>query len=238
MIKYINYTNELTLSLYESKYKTLFNEYNRETINMLNIIKELLKKDYFEVPYYDKKMIWGAERIYYPFSSKLFKIVNTFNNDTSIQLHPLKNEEWYLLQNSTIYNGIKWEQIEKGKKVTIPSSTVHCMKKGGQVFEIQNNDIFNDNETLRIEDKNGRNTSNINDILKHLMPNLRKKLSVENIKETKNINNDIFLFIIDGYASINGKQLDKNKLYFIKKNKIRELITEGNIVIDEAKYYI
>ena len=65
------------------------NECNQYTINELTLINDLMKKSYFKVPCIFINQAWGTEKVFYPFSTKLFKIISNNLVDTSLQLHPI-----------------------------------------------------------------------------------------------------------------------------------------------------
>ena len=45
-------------------------------------ICELYNSKIFKVPSYIKECAWGSEKIFIAFSNKLFKVINTYKNDT------------------------------------------------------------------------------------------------------------------------------------------------------------
>lgn len=234
MYKVIN-TNKEDIDLYNGNF--MFNEYNSVSKKEIDLIKELLSKDYFEVPYYVKKTRWGEETVFYPFTNKLFKIVHTINNDTSVQLHPIKNETWYPLEKATIFNGKNWVEVNKNQVVSIPSHSVHCMRKGSRVFEVQDNNIIDDTETIRIFDINGRLIEKKDEYINYVLPHLKNKLTIKKFSSNKIQDNNIFLFVVDGVNKIGEDLLEENKLYYIKKNKIKDLIIQGKVIIIKALYY-
>ena len=63
--------------------------------NKLKINAAINNSKIFKVPSYIKECAWGSEKIFIAFSNKLFKVINTYKNDTSLQLHPLKKEMWF-----------------------------------------------------------------------------------------------------------------------------------------------
>lgn len=243
--KYINLTKEKNLDIYKNpKYNVYFNEYNKKTVNKLNYLQNIINQPYFHVPYFDKKTIWGKERIFYPFTDKLFKIIDTTINDTSIQLHPLKNEKWYPLKSSHIYDGINWCKVNNKNIINIKINTIHCMKKGSRVFEIQDNNLFDTKETIRIYDINGRQTDDETIILKNLMPKSRNSIDILDNKVINKIinDNDLFIFVIKGKVELNLKEnivkFNKNELYYINKNYVKNIIIDGVVAICDVVYYL
>ena len=149
-------TSNITLEMYENGENNLFNDINKYKMSKISDLQKLLKKDAFLVPYYVLDTAWGNEKIYMPFTSNLFKIITTSINDTSVQIHPLKNESWYSLNDVEVYDGKNILKIGKNHKITIRKCTVHSLKKGGRVFEVQDNIPFDYDETLRIYDSSNR----------------------------------------------------------------------------------
>lgn len=223
-----------------------FNEYNKKTSAMIEGIKDYCNYPFFKVPYYDKKMIWGKERIFYPFSDKLFKIIIA-ENDLSVQLHPLKREEWIPLVESNIFDGSKCIRVNSNQKIDIKPNTVHEIKKESMIFEIQDNMLFDDNETIRIYDSNGRKTDDFKNIYKYLMPQLKKEIKIyniisENVCNDINFERDIFVFIINGKVSLNlpdkAIKLEDKQLYYINGEYAKYLKIYGNVYICNVNYYI
>ena len=227
-------SNKIDLSIYSETFE--FNEYNIKTKDNLSMISELLEKDYFEVPYYIRKRKWGEEKVYLPFTNKLFKVINTSFNDTSVQLHPSKTEVWYPLKNSNIYNGKEWINVGTTNKIIIPSHTIHCMKRGSIVFEEQDNNFLDNNETIRLFDINKREIKNKYEYINYILPQHKNKMLIT-INKNIMTNNDFYLFVIDGINKIKEKVLDKNKLYYVKKELLNDLVINGNVIISEAIYY-
>lgn len=230
-----------SVKIYKNKeLSTYFNEYNIETCKRIFEIEELIKQPFFEVPYYIRKLPWGNETVFLPFTDKLFKIVDSNINDTSIQFHPLKNEIWYPLKRTTIYNGREWLKIDSGQRVTIDSNSIHCMKKGGKIFEVQDNILFDDKETIRIYDVNGRKLDKMNDILKHTMPQFRNEIKIDNNNDSVFLE-DVFFFLLDGTAIINLKttsiELQPNKLYFINREYVSCVECHGLFACYDARFY-
>ena len=74
------------------KQEQMLNSINIVTHKKYNELSEMLKGNFFKVPFFIIDTSWGYEKVYVPFTDKLFKIINTNINNTSIQLHPLKHE--------------------------------------------------------------------------------------------------------------------------------------------------
>lgn len=239
MDKLLTMTKNVNLDVYKNPlYINNLNEYNLHSYENIELIKELLKNDYFIVPSYTKKTEWGDEIIYYPFTNKLFKVINTYINDTSIQVHPLKCEKWYPLKESNIFDGYKWIPVNKTKIVDIKRNSIHCMKKNGKVFEIQDNNLFDKRETIRIYDVNNRPIDTSQNILNNTMPNNKNNvLIIDNNLKLESLY-DILLYIIDGNAYINNKKIKSNTLYYIKNKLISNIRINGIFAYEEANYYI
>lgn len=241
---YIKISKAKNLNVYKDKnYKVLLNEYNKNTLNKLDFIENSIKLPYFEIPTYTKKTVWGQETIFIPFTDKLFKIVDTYIDDTSIQLHPLKNEKWFPLKETIIYNGKEWITVNSSDMVNIDSKSIHCMKKGGIVFEIQDNIIFDDKETIRIFDVNNREIADEKTILKNTMPQIMNNVEIIKNKIINKINNqnDLFIFCIAGEIKlkINGKNIHLNnrKLYYINQKYVKFIEISGICAMCTAKYF-
>lgn len=241
---YIKISKTKNLNVYKDKnYKMLFNDYNKSTLNKLDFIENSIKLPYFEVPTYTRKTIWGKEIIFIPFTDKLFKIVDTYIDDTSIQLHPLKNEKWFPLKETIIYDGKKLITVNSSDIVSIDSKSIHCMKKDGMVFEIQDNIIFDGKETIRIFDVNNREIADDITILKNTMPQIRNNVKIIKNKIINKINNqnDLFIFCIDGEINlkVNKKniRLNTHKLYYINQKYVKFIEINGICAMCTAKYF-
>lgn len=224
-------TDEVNIDIFR-KFED-FNEYNNYTKKSIKIIENLLKKEYFEVPFYKRQLCWGEEIVFFPFTDILFKIVCTSHNDTSIQLHPRKNETWYPLKTTTIFNGKKWISVPENKKIVIPKCSVHCMKVNGMVFEVQDNSLFDNEETLRIFDVNGRKIDNY---LNYVLPHNLNELRIEDYNKNIISDKDILLFLISGDNYYGENKLESNKLYFVKKENRKNLKLKGRYIITPANY--
>lgn len=243
MIKIVENKN-VDLSIYsDSESIKYLNENNRLTKSNLDYIMELMKKDYFIVPSKIVKQSWGAEKVFYPFSNKLFKVLSTHLGNTSLQLHPLKSEKYLSLSDKTIVLDESNEyDLKKFEFVDIKKNTIHCLKKDSKVFEEQDNNLFDSNETIRIYDSLGRSTNQPGEYYKYLLPQYKNNMFFDNCYENKySLDCDKFIFIAEGkiIIEINNKEiiLDKNEeLYFISKNvKIKRIL--GKIRIIDCIYY-
>ena len=232
---FFNKTNDICFDIYLNN-DFILNDYNNITKKNISDLRELMKKDYFEVPSYVRKTVWGNEIIFFPFTDKLFKIVSTNYNDTSIQLHPRKSEVWYPLINSTIFNGYKWINVNPNNEVIIPKNSIHCMKHNSCVFEVQDNSFFDNEETIRIFDINNRKIENKYEYLNYCLPHNFNELKIERKYNDIYDKSDIFLFIIEGNNKINGQDLIPNKLYYIKNNLIKNIRANGSVVAIAAMF--
>jgi len=243
MIPNIKLNKTFDLSVYQNQdFIPYLNLYNKFTSDNIILIKELIENGYFIVPSNIYHFAWGFEKTFMPFSDKLFKIISNNKGDTSLQIHPIKNEKWISLNNnSVVYDQTKEFLLRKYKQVIIPKNTVHALKKNAHILEIQDNNIFDSKETLRIYDKLGRETSLPNDYYKYFMPYLVSEFIFKDPTFNNDQNGDRILFLFDGYVQIeyNGQiiKLDKTEeLYFLKENvKIINII--GNSIISLCSYY-
>ena len=161
--------------------------------------------------------------------------------DTSLQLHPLKTEKYYCLNDNTVItdttNNIK---CKKEEYVSIPNNTIHSLLKGSRVFEEQDNLIFDNVETIRINDKLNRKVSSPQEYVKYLLPQFLKKFSKENLLNY-NGENSKFIFIADGEVEIecNNEKIilnEKEELYYLSKRvKINKV--KGYVRIIECEFY-
>lgn len=237
----ITITDEQNFSIYDCDEK-LMNEYNRITKSKIKELKNKITKGFFDVPFIYYDQAWGTEKVFLPFTNKLFKVIETNKGDTSVQLHPLKSEEYVALNDNTIiYDGNNSEKIDKYNSVLIRNNTIHSLYKDSKVFEEQDNNIFDSNETIRIYDKLGRKINEPIDYYKYLLPHIQNK--IEHSSRDNNLYNDKdrFIFIIDGYILIeyNGVEykLDKeDQLYFLDKNVLIKGVF-GNTKISKINYY-
>ena len=219
------------------------NEYNQFTINELSLINDLMKQNYFKVPSILINQAWGTEKAFYPFSTKLFKIISNNLGDTSLQLHPIKNEYYISLSDETIVIDEEKEyKMKKFSTVNIPKNTIHSLKKGSKVFEEQDNNLFDNRETIRIFDSLNRKVDSPQDYLKYLLPQHKDKMELNGrIESDYTLNGDKFVFLIEGEIVIkdDGKQNslnEKEELYFFKNSvEIKEI--KGKAKIIDCRYY-
>lgn len=242
-MKYNNYylTDNISLDIYkDKKIYSLFNDYNVKTSLNVEKIEKLLCKGVFKVPYYEKETAWGYETIYFPFTNKLFKIINTKYNDTSLQLHPIKNEIWYPLKDVVINDGIRDINVDKSITINIPSRTVHNLLKDSIVFEVQDNIVFEYDETYRIFDKCNRDIQLDKFNAFHFLNN--NKIDLINDKliiKKQKLKTDCFIYSkeMDVLIKYNNKQklIKKNELWFLSKETII-LNNIEDVIIVESKY--
>ena len=77
------------------------------------ILKSYNENKCFEVPFFIDKLAWGNEKIYYPFTIVLIKVLSNDVGRTSIQFHPLKTECWVALNEKTTYfDGNNWDELK------------------------------------------------------------------------------------------------------------------------------
>ena len=238
----INITKNFDFSIYSDEtLLNIMNEYNKITYKDRNKILYLQQQDFFKVPHVEFSYLWGKEKVFYAFSSKLFKVLDTNLADTSLQIHQLKTEKYYCLNNDTVItdmtNSIK---CKKGEFVNIPNNTIHSLSKGSRVFEEQDNLIFDNAETIRINDKLNRKVSTPQEYVKYLLPQFLKKISKDSLLNYDGENNK-FIFIADGEVEIecNNKKLilnEKEELYYLSKQvKINKV--KGYVRIIECEFY-
>ena len=240
----IKFSYDFNIDIYKnSKYTKYFNQYNKETKKIIKEIENNYKNNYFLVPSKIYETAWGWEKVFLPFTSMLFKILNTNKANTSLQIHPLKSEKYISLNNNTIiFDGIRKYKMEKNSTILIPKNTLHQQKKGSLVLEEQDNVIFDNKETIRIYDDLNRKINSKKEYYKYLLPQYKGKIQISNKYE--NIYKeqyDRFVFIINGYLIINKDgekiKLDKdNELYFIGKKVTIEKIM-GDVYVTRCKYY-
>lgn len=226
-------TKNINFDIYK-KEQDILNDYNKKTLKHLNELKQLIKKDIFEVPSYIRNTIWGYERIFYPFTNKLMKVVVTEKEETSCQLHPRKNEIWYPIKPSIIYDGKKYRKTNLKEQIIIPKNSIHSMQKGGKIFEVQDNTLYDKNETIRIFDKSGRKVHKKQDYMNYLLPHNIDYIKIKKYVKKK-VKTNFFLFITKGEGKFRNIKLEENKLYFIKEEK--DLKIKGNYVKVDAYFY-
>ena len=59
------------------KQEQMLNSINIVTHKKYNELSEMLKGNFFKVPFFIIDTSWGYEKVYVPFTDKLFKIINT-----------------------------------------------------------------------------------------------------------------------------------------------------------------
>ena len=220
--KKIGYDHKFNLSIFkDSRLKLLLNDNNSKTLKYLDTFETLYDKGWFEVPYTKNQLSWGYEKVFIPFTDKLFKILENDINDTSMQIHPLKTERWLSLSNkSYLEDEFGLKKFQYLNYIEIPKNTIHLLKKGSLVFEEQDNNLFDNNETIRIYDKLGRKVNDERDYYKQLLPQYCGKIKKLNINyELNNIpmeKMDKFIFIIKGKVKVKYKE----KTYILNKEKI------------------
>ncbi len=240
----INITEDFNTSVYADNFSKYLNMYNKKTLdNIDNILKLYNDNKCFEVPFFIDKLAWGTEKIYYPFTTLLIKVLSNDIGRTSIQFHPLKTECWFALSEKTFYfDGNNWNRLKKYSGIKIPSRTVHSLEKGSYVLEIQDNVIFDNKETMRIKDFLGRKIDNIQDYLKYLIPTKRGTISQITTKNYSKIdkNSDylIFSFVDKIEIKYDDKEytIEKNILYFAK-NGFEILNNNDNVLYIRCEYF-
>ena len=232
------------LDIYKiDKLKEYLNDNNILTTNKIDEIDNGIKKGYFKVPYIFQDQAWGKEKVFLPFSNKLFKIVTTSKGNTSIQLHPLKSEKYISLDDNTlIFSENNEIRLKKYMSADIKRNTIHSMSKDSTIFEEQDNNLFDKNETIRIFDSLGRKVNNPQDYYKYLLPQYKNNIVISDIPNNEyDENKDKFIFIIDGSISIkvNNKIINlegKEELIYLKKDIAIEKII-GKYKIMNCIYY-
>ncbi len=240
----IGVTSERNFSIYSNSQITeLMNNYNKYTKKNIEKINRLISKKYFIVPSLIFELDWGNEKVFLPFTNKLFKIISTYKGNTSLQLHPLKSEKYISLSDATVVNDEEKEVLlKKSEFVSINNNTIHSLKKNSIVFEEQDNNMFDLNETIRIHDSLGRNTNSPQEYYKYLLPHIKNKMQFDKVSENHYSNkSDKFVFIVDGLVKImvDGQEIELNKineLYFVDRS-IEILSVSGIARIVDCNYY-
>ena len=220
------------------KINNLFNDINKYTLNNIDKISELYNSKVFKVPSYIKECAWGSEKIFLAFSNKLFKVIDTSLNDTSLQLHPLKKEIWYPIKKCVINDGKKDISVDKRDKIIIKENTVHSLRKGSIVFEVQDNTLFNHLETIRIYDESNREIHE-DRFYSHNMPMFRNKIKI--IKMLKGekcvLQKNSFIYSFDNINILNETkyEINKNELWYLSKGT--EILDDGDYLIIECKFF-
>lgn len=239
MIKFIESEN-LSLDIYKNKeIESYLNNYNILTTKQIDKIEKNIKKGYFKVPYVLINQAWGIEKVFIPFSNKLFKVLKNDISNTSVQFHPLKSEKYISLSDNTVvYDEEKEYKIKKYQCVDIQRNTIHSMKKGSKIFEEQDNVLFDKSETMRIYDLLGRKINSPQEYYKYLLPQFKNKMIIqEDIPNNEyEEGKDKFIFLIDGTINIkiNNEIVTLNgneDLYYFDKNiKIEKIIGKYKII--------
>ena len=132
--------------------------------------------------------------------------------------------------------------MKKFSTVNIPKNTIHSLKKGSKVFEEQDNNLFDNRETIRIFDSLNRKVDSPQDYLKYLLPQHKDKMEINgSIESDYTLNGDKFVFLIEGEIIVEdrGKKIflnEKEELYFLKNSiKIKEI--KGKVKIINCRYY-
>lgn len=238
------------LELYEkAEYIKNLNFYNKKTISVIGRIKRSLSLPFFSVPYLDIKKVWGIERIFYCFTDKLFKILYVNFSDTSLQYHVLKNEKWYPLEKSFINDGKTEWVVNQNMYIDIPKYSLHCIKKGSVIFEVQDNYPFDNIETIRIKDINNRKLAEKSIISKYIKKNYENNLNIKKRLSNTfiNLKRDIFIFSIEDVEikvyflkKKKSLKLKKNHLYYFNSKFIKFIFirNKDSIVFCEANFFI
>ena len=245
IINDIKLTNDFCVEIYNSDiFSKYFNDYNKQTNDSIRKIIDLYENNScFKVPFIINELAWGYEKVYYPFTTSLIKILSNNIGRTSIQIHPLKIESWFALNDITkYYDGTSWNNLKKYRGIKIPANTIHSLERNSLVLEIQDNNLFDKSETIRIKDFLGRNVDKFETYLKCLIPIKKNKIS--DIKDLNysiiDNNNDYLIFSFeDGNAVVyddNEYQIEKNNLYFVKRG-FKMKIKEDNIVYIRCEYF-
>ena len=237
-------SESVSLDIYKNKHLINYmNANNVITVNHIDEIEEGIAIGYFRVPYEFVEQAWGIEKVFLPFSNKLFKIVHTTKANTSVQFHPLKSEKYISLCNNTIiYDDHSKLSLKKYRCADIKRNTIHSMNKDSKVFEEQDNVLFDKNETVRISDSLGRDTNIPQEYYKYLLPQYKGAIKISDIPNDEyDEKNDKFVFIIDGSIEIkiNNKTIilkGKEDLYFFDKKILIEKVT-GKYKVMNCVYY-
>lgn len=238
----IGIVSDIDLSVYlNNNLIKYMNEYNKLSFDNIDMLKELLKRDYFLVPSKMYEQPWGKEKVFLPFTTKLFKVLETSISDTSIQLHPMKTEKYLSLSNNTfLTNSNKTICCKRGKLINIPKNSIHSLLKNSRVFEDQDNLIFDNKETVRLNDVLKRKVSTPQEYIKYLLPQFLNNFKFEKLKNY-NGNSNKFVFISEGEVEIEVDGIktilsDSDELYYLDRRvKINRI--SGLVRVIECKYY-
>lgn len=235
----IDYSSFFDKEIYlNPKINILFNEVNKYTIENIDKICELYNSKIFKVPSYIKECAWGSEKIFIAFSNKLFKVINTYKNDTSLQLHPLKKEMWYPIKKSIINDGKKDIVVNTTDEIIIKENTVHSLRKGSVVFEVQDNTLFNHLETIRIYDESNREIHE-DRFYSHNMPMFRNRIKIIKRFYVKKciLKNNSFIFSFSDVRVLNEKEykINKNELWYLSKGT--HILNDGDYLVISCKFF-
>ncbi len=235
----IGYSSLFNKELYlNPKINKLFNEVNTYTLKNINKVCKLCSNKIFKVPSYIKECAWGNEKIFLTFSNKLFKIIDTSKNDTSIQLHPIKKEIWYPMKESIINDGKKDIVVNTTDEIIIKENTVHSLRKNSVVFEVQDNTLFNHLETIRIYDVSNREIHE-DRFYSHNMPMFRNKIKIIKRINSKGciLKSNSFIFSFSNIKVINDKEykINKNELWYLSKGT--EILDDGDYLVINCKFF-
>ncbi len=235
----VSYSSLFDKELYlNPKINGLFNEVNKYTLKNINKVCKLYSNKVFKVPSYIKECAWGNEKIFLTFSNKLFKVIDTSKNDTSIQLHPIKKEIWYPMKESVINDGKKDIVVNTTDEIIIKENTVHSLRKNSVVFEVQDNTLFNHLETIRIYDESNRKIHE-DKFYSHNMPMFRNKIKIiKRINSKKCIlKNNSFIFSFDNVKVLNDKEykINKNELWYLSKGT--KILSDGDYIVINCKFF-
>ena len=235
----IGYSSLFNKELYlNPKINKLFNEVNTYTLKNINKVCKLCSNKIFKVPSYIKECAWGNEKIFLTFSNKLFKIIDTSKNDTSIQLHPIKKEIWYPMKESIINDGKKDIVVNTTDEIIIKENTVHSLRKNSVVFEVQDNTLFNHLETIRIYDVSNREIHEER-FYSHNMPMFRNKIKIIKRINSKRciLKSNSFIFSFSNIKVINDKEykINKNELWYLSKGT--EIHDDGDYLVINCKFF-
>lgn len=240
----LDITKNFSTDVYNNIYDKVFNEYNKVSNKNIKKIQELYNNNRcFEVPFLENTLAWGKEKVYYPFTSILVKIIDTYKGRTSVQFHPLKEENWFSLNDKTkYYDGIKWSTLPKFDGIRIPPNSIHSLEQNSFILEIQDNNLFDHKETVRIKDFLGREVDKEEEYIKYLIPTKKGKiLRISNNEYSSNDNSfDYFIFPLDEDVTVIYDDIKYNlkklNLYFIKKG-FKNIENSNKSICIGCKYY-
>lgn len=237
-------TEKFSLDIYNKNYYNVFNDYNKVSFDNKQRIQELYNKsECFEVPYLENNLAWGKEKVYYPFTSTLVKIIETDKGRTSVQFHPLKEENWFSLNDITkYYDGNKWTKLSRFEGIRILPNAIHSLEQKSFVLEIQDNNLFDQKETMRIKDFFNRKVDQEEDYIKYLMPTKKGKiLTITNNDYIPNDNSvDYLVFPLEKVVTVKYDNIEydlkKQNLYFVKKG-FKTIDNSNKSICIRCNYY-